>query len=155
RLGQYQHDEWEGDNCHIYTDAVVPLLRSMPHVVVVRLFAKDYDLTDVFALWLGHLRVLHVYHADQVHRLDVLAENRSMTNLTQLLLHPHHLLWNHSEDRCFRREAGFLPLSMVQALLRSPYLSSLTHLGLCCSSLGNEGCEEIVRGGALGRLKHL
>ena len=54
----------------------------------------------------------------------------ALANLTHLLFHPHH------------EETGrsFLPLEQVRALLTSKCLTSLTHLQLRLSDLGDDGC---------------
>src|SRR5262249_39792140 len=75
-----------------------------------------------------------------------------------LLLHPHSLAWHNNQEKeaaGFREEEGYLPLSVIKPLLYSPRLRKLTHLRLRVSSLGDEGCEEIVRSGILQRLKVL
>src|SRR5262249_33685171 len=80
-------------------------------------------------------------------------------NLTHLLLHPHALAWhdNRQEDEAvgFRREQGYLPLRVVEALVRSPNLPHLTHLQLRLSSMGDAGCRSLVESGILRRLKSL
>jgi hypothetical protein len=50
---------------------------------------------------------------------------------------------------------SFVDLAGVRAILHSPHLSSLTHLHLHRSDLGDVGCTEIVTSGILKRLKVL
>src|SRR5262249_49333546 len=99
-------------------------------------------------------------HCIQVHRLQLLADNDTFRNLTHLLIHPHNAdAWWQNADRDepagYVRELGYLPLSVVRPLLRSQVLTNLTHLRLRCSSMGVEGCWEIVKSGILKRLKYL
>jgi uncharacterized protein (TIGR02996 family) len=160
-LGNDDGDDYEDyEPCTLNTPAVPLLLRGMPEVEEVRLFARGYSLVEVFALpMLKHLRVLQVYHCSQVYCLDVLANNPAMHHLTHLLCHPHALAWhdNREDDEAagFREAEGYLPLSVVKPLLHSPHLPHLTHLRLRNSSMGDEGCTEIVRSGILERLKML
>src|SRR5262249_40579626 len=108
---------------------------------------------------LSNLRVLLIYHAEQVHRLQLL-DRPTFKNLTHLLIHPHHLAWSawDDDDRNAGYEIdteGYVPLSVVRPLLRSKHLRKLRHLRLRCSSMGDEGCWEIVDSGALKRLEML
>jgi uncharacterized protein (TIGR02996 family) len=160
QLGEDDGDDYEDYRCGLYTGSVVPLVRSMPRLEELRLFAKHYSTGELFALpTLGNLRILQVHHAVQVYRLQALAENPVLGNLTHLLLHPHHIAWweNREADEAdgFQSDEGYLPLSVVRPLLHSPHLPKLTHLCLRVSSMGDEGCEEIVRSGILGRLRSL
>jgi uncharacterized protein (TIGR02996 family) len=155
-------DEGDGPDfeCSLSTSAAVPLVRSMPRLDELHLFAQTNALTDLFTLpTVKNLRVLKAYHNSQVHRLDVLAANPAFRNLTHLLLHPHALAWhdNGTEDERagFREEEGYLPLRVVEALVRSPNLPHLTHLQLRLSSLGDAGCQMLVESGIMRRLKGL
>jgi len=65
--------------------------------------------------------------------------------LTHLLCHPHAL----EEDEPYIRLPG------VKALVHSPHLTSLTHLRLRLSDMGDAGIQEIVKSGILKRLKVL
>jgi hypothetical protein len=89
----------------------------------------------------------------------LLADNPAFRNLTHLLIHPHSFagLSNHPNDRRdgYSEEEGYLPLSVVRPLLYSANLPHLTHLQLRVSSMGDAGCEDIVRSGILQRLKVL
>jgi uncharacterized protein (TIGR02996 family) len=160
RVGEDQGDDHECFRNYLNTPAVASLVRSMPDLEELYIFANSYNLTDIFTLpTLKHLRILKAYHRSQVHRLDVLAANPAFRNLTHLLLHPHALAWhdNRTEDQAagFRREEGYLPLRVVQALLDSPNLPHLRHLQLRLSSMGDDGCKAIVESGILKRLKSL
>lgn len=129
----------------------------MPRLEELHLLCKDFDPEPVFACRsLTRLRVLRVYHLGKDGRnrrqrgertnpnypLAKLAKNRALTNLTHLLLHPHH-----------EEGAGsFLPLRQVRALLASKHLGRLTHLQLRLSDMGDEGCQAFVESGILKRL---
>jgi hypothetical protein len=160
RLGIDPGESDRDYHCSFHSTVVVDLLRGMPRLEELYLFANGFDLSELFSLaTLSHLRVLQVYHGAQVHRLQILAENPAFQNLTHLLLHPLRLSWWQNRDRDeaagYRQDEGYLPLSVVVALLHSPNLPSLTHLRLRGSSMGNAGCTEIVRSGILKRLKIL
>jgi uncharacterized protein (TIGR02996 family) len=161
RLGTDDGDDWQGYRCYLHSPVIEDLVRKMPRVEELYLFANGFNVNELFGLpTLTNLRVLQLYHTEQVHRLQLLADNRALGNLTHLLLHPHHLAWwgaQASEDSAagYREEEGYLPLSVVRPLLSSPNLPRLTHLRLRVSSLGNEGCTEIVNSGILKRLKSL
>jgi uncharacterized protein (TIGR02996 family) len=161
RLGPDDGDDYRNYRCYTHTGAVVGAVRQMPRLEELRLFANGFDLNELFrSSALSQLRVLQVYHAQQVHRLQLLTEGPAMSNLTHLLLHPHHVgswgQYNHSDNvDGYNGREGFLPLSVVAPLLRSPNLPRLQHLRLRCSSMGNAGCREIVASGILKRLKTL
>jgi hypothetical protein len=155
-----------GAQSHTYCNPAADLAEKMPRLEELHLLCKDYDVEKLFSSRaLTALRVLRIYHpgtqgADRRERkryeypLDVLAKNRTFSNLTHLLFHPHHEEY-HRDHYGKPRLPSFLPLEQVRALVRSRHLPNLTHLQLRLSNLGDAGCEEIVRSGALGRLKWL
>jgi uncharacterized protein (TIGR02996 family) len=160
RLGPDQGDEYQDYNCFFHSTTAVGLVRGMPRLEELYLFANGFDLNELFALpTLANLRILQAYHSRQVYRLHLLDRPRTFNNLTHLLLHPHHISWweNRSLDEPdgYRREEGYLPLSVVRPLLRSKHLPNLQHLRLRCSSMGDAGCAEVVNSGILERLKSL
>jgi uncharacterized protein (TIGR02996 family) len=158
RLGSDDGDDYMGYTCNLYTSVVVPLVRSMPRLEELAVFAKSYELTDLFTLpTLRRLRILKVHHASELHRLDVLAANPAFAHLTHLHLHPHHMEWLSDEDRAagFHDEEGYLPLAVLRPFFRSPNLPHLTHLQLRLSSMGDEGCKELLESGLLARLVSL
>jgi uncharacterized protein (TIGR02996 family) len=136
----------EDDQCHMNGEHAVELVEKMPKLEELRLFAHRVDVRRLFALPLPYLRILYVYHLRE-YPLEVLAENPTLSNLTQLACWPHAL---EPDD-----EAAYITLEGVRALVRSPHLRSLTHLQLRLSDLGDEGCEEIVKSGILKRLRTL
>jgi uncharacterized protein (TIGR02996 family) len=160
-LGEDQGDDYQKYNCYMHTTKAVEVIRRMPRLEELRLFANGFDVNAIFRLkTLTELRVLQLYHCRRVYRLQLLAKNSAFANLTHLLIHPHHIgAWWHNgvndEAAGYRREDGFLPLSDIRPLLRSKHLRKLTHLQLRCSTLGDTGCEEIVASGILERLTWL
>ena len=101
----------------------------------------------------SQLRVLVLFHNSGVHRLQHLAENPTVSNLTTLRIHPHHLERWWKEDEDYEEEEGYLPLRVVRPLLYSPHLTNLRHLCLRLSSIGDAGCEEVVRSTLLPRTR--
>ena len=75
----------------------------------------------------------------------ILAGNPAFGALRTLKVRPAHA-WD---------EPGRLPLDWVLPLFRSQELRSLEHLHLHASSMGDRGCEELLRSGVLARLKTL
>lgn len=131
--------------CHLSGELAYDLVKQMPKLEELYLFAHRVDVKKIFKMDLPHLRIVQIYHSYDSH-LDVLAKNASMKNLTHILIHPHALEYG---------SESYTQLKDLRAVLRSPHLSSLTHLRLRCSTVGDKGCEEIVKSGILKRLKHL
>jgi uncharacterized protein (TIGR02996 family) len=164
RVFRLQEAEEDGDeyalfSCYMGSRHIPDIVDQMPQLEELYLFSNHYNLTELFSLPLPRLRILQVYHVNQVHRLDVLAQNEDMANLTHLLLHPHCLAWHRNQEidepDGFSEEGGYLPLSMACSLLYSDNFPHLRHLRLRVSSMGDAGCEEIVRSGILKRLETL
>jgi uncharacterized protein (TIGR02996 family) len=161
--GDEEPPEHRWTDCHTYAPGLEHVVAGMDRVEELHLLGKNYDADRLFALPnLTNLRVLRVYHLTlgsssrarptYAYPLAVLAANRALGKLTHLQFHPH--------CREGRRTPGgelpsFLPLSQVRTLLNSEHLQSLTHLQLRLSTMGDEGCREIVRCGILKRLKVL
>jgi uncharacterized protein (TIGR02996 family) len=150
QLGEKPDDE--GDwwryryRSEISGEAAFELVRGMPNLEELYLYADPVNTARLFALpTLTRLRVLHVYHLTE-YRLTALAKNPAVAGLTHLLCHPHALR---------PREKPYLRLSHLRAVLRSPHLTGLTHLGLRMCDAGDKGCTEVVASGALKRLKVL
>jgi uncharacterized protein (TIGR02996 family) len=159
-LGEDAEDDYRAFHCRVDTPAVPHLVRGMPRLEELHLFASGYDPGELLALpTLKNLRLLQLYHNYRVCRLDVLAANPAARRLTHLLCHPHAVAWGTAasldQEQGFVADEGYLPLSVVRALLASPHLSCLTHLRLRCSSMGDEGVRDIVRSGILSRLQVL
>jgi uncharacterized protein (TIGR02996 family) len=163
RLGPIQGDEYtafEGSPSAL--SVVLPLLPHMPYLEELRLLGQGINLNILFALrCLKNLRVLQLYHGVQVLRLGLLADNDAFGNLTHLLIHPHHVSGYDDSRGADRRDGyqtdthGYLPLEAIRPLLYTKNLPHLQHLRLRCSSMGDEGCRDIVASGILRRLKSL
>lgn len=160
QIGIDDGEDWRHYSCHVVASVMPLLVRSCPALEELHIFADGYRIADVLGSpTLKHLRILQMHHASAVVRLDILANNPACQHLTHLLIHPHAMAWyrNQEEDEAagFRKEQGYLPLTVVRPVLYSPLLSRLTHLRLRVSSMGDEGCQEIVASGILKRLKVL
>jgi hypothetical protein len=159
RLGKDQGEDYRSFSCYLHTALVPDVVRQFPRLEELYLWANEYDLAVLFGLpTLGHLRILKVYHQDRPHPLEVLAANPALKRLTHLLFHPHYYkeeaLGDPVEPEVQEADA-YLNLEGVRALLRSPNLPALTHLQLRLCSMGDAGCEEVVRSGILKRLRSL
>jgi hypothetical protein len=146
RLGEEVDYERGRYNCTTDGHGVVSVLARTPRLEELYLLAHNLDLESLFALTnFTALRTLVVYHQQRVYPLDVLAENPAFSSLETLRLHPAH-----SDDN-----DSYLPFEAVGQLFYSPHLPALKHLHLHASSMGDEGCEELVESGILERLETL
>jgi uncharacterized protein (TIGR02996 family) len=136
----------DDDQCHMPGEAAVDLVRQMPKLEELRLYAHNVDTATLFALPLPRLRLLEVYHLHD-YRLEVLADNATLVNLEHLSFWPHMLEPGDT--------GAYITAEAARALVRSPHLPRLRVLELRNSDLGDGGCEEIVRSGLLKRLKVL
>jgi uncharacterized protein (TIGR02996 family) len=147
-------DEEYGDfchfQCHLGGGDVCSLVRNMPRLEELYLFASGVDVPRLFALrTLRNLRVLQVYHSWR-YPLEKLAAKAAFSNLTHLLLHPKARgAWTSEADEPYIRFRG------VKAVLHSPHLGKLTHLRLRLTDVGDRGCLEVVKSGVLKRLEVL
>ena len=112
----------------------------------LKLMAAEVMTEWVFEAPLPRLLVLEV-HCLTSYRCDVLAENRTLTNLERLAFHPHGA--DPEEPR------SFLGLGHLRAIARSPHLTALRDLEFHLSDAGDDGCRELVESRLLGRLRHL
>jgi uncharacterized protein (TIGR02996 family) len=134
------------DSCHISAPEVHKLAAKLPALEELRLCAHGVKTKKVFALPMPHLSVLVVHHIHE-YPLEVLAKNSSLTRLESLSFWPHGLEPWH--------EGAYITQKGFKALVHSPHLTSLRHLAVYLSDIGDQGCEEIVESGILGRLKVL
>jgi uncharacterized protein (TIGR02996 family) len=126
-------------------EAVVSIVKLMPRLEELYVFAQNVDVDQLFSLrTLTNLRVLQVYHMDN-YPLARLAKNPGLGKLTHLLCHPHAM----TDEEPYIRLAG------LRAVLQAKTLPSLTHLRLRMSDFGDRGAGEIVASGILKRLKVL
>src|SRR5262249_38610457 len=74
RLGLVpSHDDYQSYACHEHSSVVVDLVKKMPRLEDLYLYANGFDLTELLRLpTLSNLRILLLYHGQQVHRLHLL-----------------------------------------------------------------------------------
>jgi uncharacterized protein (TIGR02996 family) len=154
RLGEgVERPDWnqgnEYYNCHTPGQLAHHLVKQMPNLEELYLLAHQVDANKIFALPMPKLRVLQLYHSYD-YPLDRLAANKSLTNLTTLLCHPHALEYDENDER-----GAYIRLAHLRAVCRSQYLKSLTTLQLRLTNFGDEGAKEIVESGILKRLRVL
>ncbi|MBC8290933.1 MAG: WGR domain-containing protein [Planctomycetes bacterium] len=135
----------EYPSCHIRAAGVGRLLKKMPRLETLILEAHEVDTEAVFKTKMPHLKSLTVNHMDN-YPIDVLAKNKSLTNLESIWFYPHGLDYD---------DEPYIQLDDVKAICRSKNLTSLKHLALYASTSGNEGIAELIDSGMLGRLKTL
>jgi uncharacterized protein (TIGR02996 family) len=134
------------DSCHMDGELAIQFVRKFPRLEELRLCAHRVPVRVLFEMNLPTLRTLYIYHIHE-YPLEVLAANRSLSNLEELALWPHGL--EPGDD------AAYITFEGVRALVHSPHLPKLAHLQIRLSDLGDRGCEEIVRSGILKRLRSL
>jgi uncharacterized protein (TIGR02996 family) len=139
-------DEGGGQfNSEIGAEFVLPLVRQMPRLEELEVYARDTDMSTLFAMPLPRLKSLVLFHTITSVPLDTLAANKTMTNLATLRFHPHHLV----DDEAYIR------LKQLRAVCRATNLPNLTHLCLRLTDFGDDGAREIVSSGILKRLRVL
>jgi uncharacterized protein (TIGR02996 family) len=157
RYGHDPGDDWRNHNGRCWCNALGAVLRQFPRLEELYLFAEGFSNAELFSQPFTRLRVVQIYQTSQVLRLDLLAANPAFSSSTHLRFHPHCMedLSPAEEQAGFNPEEGYLPLRVVSPLLHSPHLENLEHLQLRLSSIGDDGCREIVSSGILKRLKVL
>jgi uncharacterized protein (TIGR02996 family) len=138
----------EYSNCHTPGALAYHLVKQMPNLEELYLLAHQVDAGKIFPLPMPKLRVLQLYHSYD-YPLDRLASNKSLTNLTTLLCHPHALEYDDDE------QGAYIRLVHLRAVCRSPHLKSLTTLRLRLTNFGDKGAKEVVESGILKRLRVL
>jgi hypothetical protein len=124
------------------------LVKQMPHIEDVRLYAHRVDANKLFALPMPRLKALTLFHSTS-YPLEKLAANQSLTNLTTIRCHPHALEYDDEEA------GAYIRLKQLKAICRAPQFAHLTHLCLRLTDFGDAGAKEIVASGILKRLKVL
>ncbi|MBY0457609.1 MAG: TIGR02996 domain-containing protein, partial [Gemmataceae bacterium] len=122
------------------------LVKQMPNLEELYLFAPEADAAELFALPAPKLKVLLLHHA-RAYPLGTLAANPSLTNLAALLCHPGSI----EPDA----DGAHIGLAELRAVCRSKHLVNLTNLRLRQTDFGDEGAKEIVASGILKRFKVL
>jgi uncharacterized protein (TIGR02996 family) len=129
--------------CHTPGDLVPAFVKQMPDIEVLHLMAHmGGEAEQVVALKMPRLRSLLLYHGWGC-PLDRLARNPTLTNLEELLCHPHALEPGHDP---------YIRLPQLKAVCRSRHLTALRHLQLRMADFGDEGVREVVASGILKRL---
>src|SRR5262249_41929315 len=132
-------------NCHDSGEAASGLVKHMPRLEELLLFAHRVNANDLFSLrTLPHLRELALYHSHS-YPLGRLAKNPALKELRVLRFHPHAL-----EDY---EEGAYIKLAGIRDLVRSTELPALEHLQLRATDAGDKGAKEIVDSGILKRLR--
>lgn len=135
-------------NCHTAGDLAHSLVKQMPHVEVVELYAHRVDANKLFALPMPNLRSLTLFHSTRC-PLDKLAANKTLTRLETLRVHPHAMDFDDEE------RGAYIRLKHLRAVCRSEHLKNLTHLCLRLTDFGDAGVEEIIASGLINRLRVL
>ena len=148
RLGEGPRRKKRNLNCHTPGELAYHLVKQMPNLEELYLLAHRVDANKIFPLPMPNLRILQLYHSSS-YPLDRLAANKSLTNLTTLLCHPHALDYDEEEP------GAYIRLAHLRAICRSPHLKKLTNLQLRLTDFGDAGAKEIVESGILKRLKVL
>jgi hypothetical protein len=139
RLGA-EPDETDGPHAPASDEAVDALVARMPRLEELYLGAVRVAAGPLFGLTsLGHLRILQVDFLGE-HPAEALAANAALGRLTHLLLHAD-------------RKNALRP-EHLQAIVRSPHLTSLRHLRWRgCAD--DDACATLAQGDFLGRLRTL
>jgi uncharacterized protein (TIGR02996 family) len=134
-------------NCHTSGDAVSGIVKQMPKIEELHLYAHRVNGNELFSLrTMPDLRVLILYHSMQ-YPLGRLAKNPNLKKLEVIRFHPHAV-----EDF---DEGAYIKLAGIRELVRSAELPALRHLQLRSTDAGDKGVKEIVESGILKRLKIL
>jgi uncharacterized protein (TIGR02996 family) len=136
----------DDDSCHQEGEGTLAFVQKMPLLEELHTYARHVDTETIFHMPWPHLRKLTVHHI-YAYPLEVLAANKTLTNLTHLSFWPHGL---EPDD-----DAAYISSESAQALFRSPHLKSLTSLELRNSDTGDEGMRVLVASGILKRVKTL
>lgn len=138
----------EYSNCEMRGETVYHLVKQMPRIEHLSLYAHRVDANKLFVLPMPNLRSLTLFHSHS-YPLDKLAANKTLTKLTKLECHPHAMDYDEEEG------GAYIRFKHLKAICRSAYLTNLTHLMLRCADFGDAGVKEIIDSGLLGRLKVL
>lgn len=141
--------EGEQASCHLSGELAFHLVKQMPHIEDLRLYAHRVDAKKLFALPMPQLKSLVLFHSNK-YPLEKLAANKTVTNLTTIRCHPHAIDFDDDDE-----PGAYIRLKQLKAICRAPHLDKLTHLCLRLTDFGDDGAKEIVSSGILKRLKVL
>jgi uncharacterized protein (TIGR02996 family) len=145
-------DNLEDNNCHLNGELAHHIIKQMPNIEEIRLFAHRVDANKLFALPMPNLTTITLFHSVK-YPLDKLAANKTLTNLETIRCHPHAMEYDNDDDD---DEGGaYIRLKHLRAICRSPHLTKLKHLCLRLTDFGDEGVQEIISSGLLKRLRVL
>lgn len=135
-----------GYDSHCNGGGVHNLIKRMPRIEEIDLQAGNVELEPIFKLKMPHLRSLTAHHLDS-YPLELLAKNKSLTNLESICFFPHML--EPGDEGPYISTDGFL------AICRSKNLPNLKRIELYCTEIGNDGLRELIDSGLYARLKTL
>ncbi len=150
RLGERVENQGDDEyfNCHTSGELAFHLVKQMPHIEELELYAHRVDANKLFALPMPNLKSLVLFHSSS-YPLDKLAANKTLTKLESIRCHPHALDYDEEES------GAYIRLKHLKAICRSEHLKNLTHLCLRLTDFGDAGAKEIVASGILKRLRVL
>lgn len=129
-----------------YGANVHKLIRRMPRLEELILYAHHVDTKALFKLPMPNLRNLEVWALTD-YAIDVLARNKSLSKLETLFFFPHALEHWHTEP--------YLQVQDLRAICRSKNLTSLRKLAFKSSAVGDAGIRELAKSNLLPQLKEL
>lgn len=150
RLGERVENQGGDEyyNCHTSGELAFHLVKQMPHIEDLELYAHRVDANKLFVLPMPDLKSLVLFHSSS-YPLDKLASNKSLTKLETIRCHPHAVDFDDEEP------GAYIKLKHLKTICRSEHLKSLTHLCLRLTDFGDAGAKEIVASGILKRLRVL
>ena len=155
QMGDARNDADDGlTETRAYASGLEHVVGCMPRLEELQLLCDGYNLRALFGLTnLTRLQVLRTVGIgpasltfENAVPIDALTRNPALTNLTHLLVHP---------DGYHRPGHDPLPLPQVRELAGARHLSSLTHLQLRFSGMGDDGVNALIQSPLLRRLEWL
>jgi uncharacterized protein (TIGR02996 family) len=136
------------DSCRVPGELAYHLLKQMPRIEEIGLYARRVETAKLFALPMHALRSLTVNHITD-YPLDRLASNPALAHLETLSCHPHAMEPGDEEN------GAYIRLEHLRAICRSPHLKKLSHLTLRLTDFGDAGVRELIDSAMFGRLRIL
>ncbi len=146
-FARLRHFEVSRDDGQSYAEGsgVHRLISRMPQLESLHLEARNVDAGAVFKARLPNLKSLNIHHLRD-YPMQLLARNKSLAQLKTLSCHPHAL----DDD-----DEPYIQLNDLKAICRAKQLTSLENLSLYCTTVGDEGIDELLKSGLLARLTTL
>jgi uncharacterized protein (TIGR02996 family) len=142
----FQIGDHNAAHCHTNGAWAHQFVERMPRLEILYLYAFEVDTDRLFALPMPALRQLIIDDIEH-YPLEILAQNPTLGRLERLSFFPHALRPGDMN--------AYITFESGKALVHGPHLTSLRHLKMVNTGLGDPGCEEIVKSGVLKRLKVL